>query len=496
MNPWENVSLSDYEEHMKSPEVSQLQTLNAIMKEQFCSFDACSIAVLGVAGGNGLEHADKKADVIGLDINQQYLDVCTERFSGMEHLKLIKADIADTEVSLPQAEFVIADLIIEYTGVDVFIKQLKKIDPKRVSCVIQKNGEASFVSKSGYEDKLTGVCELHSDIDKAALTEAAQKAGFKLCLEKAYDLPGGKQFMRLDFEKKTAPDVLVAYFSGTGGTALAAKRVAEALESRGACVKLREIRYDADTENGSEDYFILLFPVHAFNAPQPVYKWLERLGSVNGISAAVISVSGGGEVFPNTAMRRSCIKRLKKKGYSVIYEDSVVMPSNIFTRTPEPAETVLLQVLPQRAAMIAEDILAGRCKVLKAKLIDRAISRMGEMEKPGAKLFGRHLIADQSCNKCGKCVRNCPTGNIRMEQKPVFGKECSLCLRCVYSCPENAIMPKFVRSFIIKDGFDINALMRQAEQAAKISNKDMPKSSAWKGVCKYIEETDLRSLNH
>lgn len=285
-------------------------------------------------------------------------------------------------------------------------------------------------------------------------------------------------------------NILIAYFSGTGGTALAAKRLAEALEDRGASVTLREIRKDAETGNGNEDYFALLFPVHAFNAPLPVYRWLESLDSVNGTSAAVISVSSGGEMSPNTACRRSCIKRLRKRGYTVIYEESLVMPSNVLVKTPESALIKLLQVLPKKSAGVAADIIAGRKKELKARLLDRFLSQVGEMEKLGAKMFGRHLIAGPACNNCGWCARNCPAGNIFMEERPVFGRSCSMCLRCVYGCPENAIKPKFIRSLILKEGLDIGALLKKAEEIQEHESEDLPKGVAWKGVRRYLDETE------
>lgn len=33
-NPWEQIKLSDYENHMKLDSVMQLQTMNAMMKKQ------------------------------------------------------------------------------------------------------------------------------------------------------------------------------------------------------------------------------------------------------------------------------------------------------------------------------------------------------------------------------------------------------------------------------------------------------------------------------
>ena len=59
VNPWEEISLSDYENHMKLSSVMQLQSLNQMMKQQFNTYPVTSIMILGIAGGNGLEHIDK-----------------------------------------------------------------------------------------------------------------------------------------------------------------------------------------------------------------------------------------------------------------------------------------------------------------------------------------------------------------------------------------------------------------------------------------------------
>ena len=37
-NPWEEISLDDYEKHMSLDSVRQLQALDAIMKEQFAAY--------------------------------------------------------------------------------------------------------------------------------------------------------------------------------------------------------------------------------------------------------------------------------------------------------------------------------------------------------------------------------------------------------------------------------------------------------------------------
>lgn len=58
-NPWEEIPLSDYENHMKLDSVMQLQTMNQMMKGQLNAYPVSSVIILGIAGGNGLEHIDK-----------------------------------------------------------------------------------------------------------------------------------------------------------------------------------------------------------------------------------------------------------------------------------------------------------------------------------------------------------------------------------------------------------------------------------------------------
>ena len=85
-NPWEEIPLSDYEKHMKLGSVMQLQTLNEMMKGQFAAYPVSSIMILGIAGGNGLEHIprDKFKTIYGVDIAAGHPEISgIERTSGM-----------------------------------------------------------------------------------------------------------------------------------------------------------------------------------------------------------------------------------------------------------------------------------------------------------------------------------------------------------------------------------------------------------------------------
>ena len=153
-NPWEEISLSDYENHMSLESVNQLQTMNSIMKKQFSDYPVKTAMVLGIAGGNGLEHvsSDKFEKVYGIDINEGYLKTVEERYKGLAGiLECLSIDLITEPEKLPHAELVIANLLIEYIGYEAFQKAVQKIDPEYVSCVIQINtDEAQWVSDSPY----------------------------------------------------------------------------------------------------------------------------------------------------------------------------------------------------------------------------------------------------------------------------------------------------------------------------------------------------------
>ena len=95
-NPWEEIKLDDYENHMKLDSVRQLQGMNSIMKEQFEAYPVMTAMVLGVAGGNGLEHVrrDKYRTIYGVDINEKYLRVVTERYQELSDvLECLQIDL-------------------------------------------------------------------------------------------------------------------------------------------------------------------------------------------------------------------------------------------------------------------------------------------------------------------------------------------------------------------------------------------------------------------
>lgn len=46
------------------------------------------------------------------------------------------------------------------------------------------------------------------------------------------------------------------------------------------------------------------------------------------------------------------------------------------------------------------------------------------------------------CVKCMKCVNDCPTKNIYLDENIKFKNQCISCQRCVHCCPVNAFTYK------------------------------------------------------
>ena len=205
-NPWEEISLSDYENHMSLESVNQLQTMNSIMKKQFSDYPVKTAMVLGIAGGNGLEHvsSDKFEKVYGIDINEGYLKTVEERYKGLAGiLECLSIDLITEPEKLPHAELVIANLLIEYIGYEAFQKAVQKIDPEYVSCVIQINtDEAQWVSDSPYLHAFDRLDEVHCQMEENALIAAMEKSDYRIILNESETLPNGKALQRIDFRKE------------------------------------------------------------------------------------------------------------------------------------------------------------------------------------------------------------------------------------------------------------------------------------------------------
>ncbi|HLA68562.1 MAG TPA: class I SAM-dependent methyltransferase [Bacteroidota bacterium] len=127
-NPWLEIPLEEYEEHMSSPTVAQAQYLTAVLKGLVQSLSPSSVAVLGCAGGNGFEmlSAYDLRRVVGVDMNPDYIAAARKRYEHrFSTLDLFCYDFLSRECLFEPVDFVFAGLIFEYIDVEESLQRIK-----------------------------------------------------------------------------------------------------------------------------------------------------------------------------------------------------------------------------------------------------------------------------------------------------------------------------------------------------------------------------------
>lgn len=197
-NPWLTVPLSDYEQHMSSAEVRQLGVLSDLFAEAIGRCRPLSLAVLGIAGGNGLDRIDSTITtrVVGLDLNPLYLDAVRTRYAHLSGLGLHCFDLSKDRVELKPVQLVHAALVFEHAGVDCCLQNaLSMVVPGgNLSVVLQlpaKSGQNIGATRFSSMQNLRSHFTL---VSPAWLQESLADRGFRLTHQTTRTLPAGKGF--------------------------------------------------------------------------------------------------------------------------------------------------------------------------------------------------------------------------------------------------------------------------------------------------------------
>lgn len=271
-------------------------------------------------------------------------------------------------------------------------------------------------------------------------------------------------------------NISIIYFSGTGGTEKAAFLAKKYLIENYKTVEIQSLNknflINAKISTESIDLIILLYPVYAFDAPQIVYDWCKLLPNTKKVPVAIISVSGGGEVWLNNACRVGIINKLKRRNYFTIYEKMIEMPSNFIVETPKEKALVLIKELPKKIKSIINEILSGKEQRRKPEFGGRIITLLFKVEKIVIWILGKSLKINSNCSKCNLCIKNCPKNNIvYYKNKIQFQYNCEGCLKCIYNCPNKAISSKIFSFIFLKNGYSIKGY---EEKVRLVGDKNQP----------------------
>ena len=240
--------------------------------------------------------------------------------------------------------------------------------------------------------------------------------------------------------------IVILYFSGTGNTHWAARKIVRFLSEQGwdACAMSIEKIGDAELDGLVEgtDVLGLGYPIYGSDIPEPSKELIERLPAGNGKPAMVFCTqwqfSGDGAMVAG--------RELMKKGYDVRWKAHLKMPNNVcITAIPLPYTADFHKHVPK----------LNRAEKRIGRMIDRMVQgrsyrwpfcrMMGALQRVPYRLLydqwrDMPSLEDARCTGCGRCARNCPAGNITMEGGLArFADRCVMCLRCYNFCPTVAI---------------------------------------------------------
>jgi len=198
-NPWLSIRWQEYEGHMGSPSVGQLQMLSDVFAQVLREERPRTLAVLGCATGNGFEHVDPEVTrvTVGIDLNLAYLAVARRRFvNRVPGLLLVCADLARFELAPGSLDLVHAALVLEYVDPSRLIHRAARwLRPGGTLAVLlqlpsERSGKVSATPFASLQ-RLEGVMRL---VDPEVVRGAATRAGLVETRATTLVLDSGKSF--------------------------------------------------------------------------------------------------------------------------------------------------------------------------------------------------------------------------------------------------------------------------------------------------------------
>lgn len=232
---------------------------------------------------------------------------------------------------------------------------------------------------------------------------------------------------------------MILYFSGTGNSAFAAKKIADALgeECFDLFSKIRENDYD---EIHSDTPFVIVCPTYGWQIPHILESWLLKTPFKGSKDIYFIMTCGQDIGNAKKYVQRLCAQ----KQLTLLGCAQLVMPENYIAMFPVPDETEANAIIKKSLPQLSELSEAIRTK---AALPDVPVTLAGRFCSSAVnKVFYALFVHDKkftvsdACIGCGKCSDVCPLNNIRLiKHQPVWQGHCTHCMACICKCPAMAI---------------------------------------------------------
>ena len=247
----------------------------------------------------------------------------------------------------------------------------------------------------------------------------------------------------------------IYYISGTGNAHLCSVWIADELEKSGNKVivqKIDRLKNITFPQPGERVIIGFAYPTHGFNAAPIMLKFmagfpanlcrniflLNTRGGLKIYKAFLPGLSGLALIFPSLMLRI--------KGYRTIALRPVDMPSNWMSLHPGLKTKVIESIINRCEGIVrvfARKILSGKgtLRGLLSLPVDILIAPVAIGYYFGGRFFlSKTFVANNKCNNCGICIKECPTESIILvKNRPFWKLTCESCMKCLNHCPVKAI---------------------------------------------------------
>ena len=232
---------------------------------------------------------------------------------------------------------------------------------------------------------------------------------------------------------------MILYFTGTGNSEYAAKKLAAALGEK-TMPLMERIRHNDTSPLESETPWIVCTPTYAWQLPHIVRDHLRRT-LLRGSKEIYFVMTCGGEIGEagKYAAELCAEKYLTFRGCA-----RVIMPENYIAMfnapQPDEARKIVANAEPGIERAIAAIQSDRHFASPRSNLYDRFMS--GPVNPAFYSFFvkAKAFRVGDGCTGCGRCAKLCPMNNITLRVgKPVWGDRCTHCMACICYCPAKAI---------------------------------------------------------
>jgi len=234
---------------------------------------------------------------------------------------------------------------------------------------------------------------------------------------------------------------MIFYFSGTGNSLYAAKKIQEVIGYKIIDISLATAENQFEYELEEQESAGFVFPAYYYGLPTIVADFIKKLKLSHTDQIHIFSVMTCGA---NCGGADRQVKNLLEENHlhlSAFYElpmvDNFIFGYDLLNKTEQ--EEALKKAEGKLAGIIKSIYVKGiddRPSSILDRILTRAIYPIYQMGRKTKKFY-----ADNRCITCNLCEEICPTKAIKMvDGKPEWVKDqCIHCVACINRCPTEAI---------------------------------------------------------